>query len=95
MGEITAKLYATWLPTWDPCELDASCFRGTSFHSGGFPVGSVVKDPPVDTGLIPGSERSPGEGSENPLQYSCLENPMERGAWWDTTPGITKESDTP
>ena len=34
-----------------------------------------------DLGLIPGSERSPGEGNGNPLQYSCLENPMDRGAW--------------
>ena len=37
-----------------------------------------------DTGLIPGSRRSPGEGHGNPLQYSCLENPMDRGAWWAT-----------
>ena len=35
-----------------------------------------------DLGLIPGSGRSPGEGNSNPLQYSCLENPMDRGAWW-------------
>ena len=35
-----------------------------------------------DAGLIPGSGRSPGEGTGNPLQYSCLENPMDRGAWW-------------
>jgi len=35
-----------------------------------------------DTGSIPGSGRSPGEGLGNPLQYSCLENPMDRGAWW-------------
>ena len=34
-----------------------------------------------DSGSIPGSQRSPGEGNGNPLQYSCLENPMERGAW--------------
>ena len=37
-----------------------------------------------DMGLIPGSERSPGRGHGNPLQYSCLENPMDRGAWWST-----------
>ena len=45
----------------------------------GFPGGSVFKNPPVnagDVGLIPGSGRSPGEGNGNPLQYSCLENPM-------------------
>ena len=38
-------------------------------------------------GLIPGSGRSPGEGHGNPLQYSCLENPMDRGAWWATVHG--------
>jgi len=37
-----------------------------------------------DLGSIPGSGRSPGEGNDNPLQYSCLENPMDRGAWWAT-----------
>ena len=50
-----------------------------------FPGGSVVKNPPAnagDTGLIPGLERSPGEGNGNPLQHSCLGNPMDRGAWW-------------
>ena len=49
----------------------------------GFPGGSVVKNPPAnagDMGLIPGWEKSPGEGNGNPLQYSCLENPMDRGA---------------
>ena len=43
-----------------------------------------------DLGLIPGSGRSPGEGHGNPLQYSCLENPMDRGAWWATVHGATK-----
>ena len=50
----------------------------------GFPSGSVVKNPPAkagNTGLIHGSERSSREGNDNPLQYSCLENPMGRGAW--------------
>ena len=52
----------------------------------GFSGGSVIKNPPAkagdlrDTGLIPGSGRSPGEGNGNPLQYSCLVNPMDRGA---------------
>ena len=41
-------------------------------------------------GLIPGSGRSPGEGDINPLQYSCLGNPMDRGAWWVTVQGVTK-----
>ena len=41
-------------------------------------------------GLIPGSGISPGEGNGNPLQYSCLENPMDGGAWWATVHGISK-----
>ena len=41
-------------------------------------------------GLIPGSRRSSGEGNGNPLQYACLENPMDGGAWWATVYGVTK-----
>jgi len=59
-----------------------------------FPGGSVGKNLPAkegDTGLIPGSARSPGGGNSNPpLQYSCLENPMDRGAWWVTVRGVAK-----
>ena len=49
-----------------------------------------------DLDSIPGSGRSPGEGNGNPLQYSCLENPMDRGAWWATAHGVAKsqKSDT-
>ena len=60
----------------------------------------VVKNPPAktgdvrDLGSIPGLGRSPGEGNGNSLQYSCLENPMDRGAWQATVHGITKELDT-
>ena len=43
-----------------------------------------------DPGSIPGSERFPGEGNDNPLQYPCLENSMDRGAWWATVQGVTK-----
>ena len=43
-----------------------------------------------DPGSIPGSGRSPGEGNGNPLQYSCLENPMDRVAWWVTVHGIAQ-----
>ena len=43
-----------------------------------------------DPGSIPGSGRSPGEANGNPLQYSCLENPMDRGAWWATVHRVTK-----
>ena len=46
-----------------------------------------------DLGLILGSGRSPGEGNGNPLQYSCLENLMDRGAWWATVHGSLKEWD--
>ena len=54
---------------------------------GGFPGGSVVKSLPTsagDLGSVPGLGRSPGEGNGNPLQYSNLGNPMDRGAWWAT-----------
>ena len=57
----------------------------------------MVKNPPANAGdrdSIPGSGRSPGEGNDNSLQYSCLGNPMDRGAWWATVPGVEKESDT-
>ena len=47
-----------------------------------------------DTSLIPGSGRSPGEENGNPLQYSCLENSMDRGAWWAIVPGVKKDLDT-
>ena len=62
-----------------------------------YPVGSALKNLPAnarDLGLIPGSERSPGEENGNPLQYSCLGNPMERGAWQVTVYGVTKELNT-
>ena len=55
----------------------------------------MVKNPPAnagdkrDSGLIPGSGRSPGEGNGNPPQYSCLGNPMDRGTWWATVHGVT------
>ena len=58
----------------------------------GFPGGSVVQNLPAndtgDTGLIPGSGRVPEEGNGNSLQYSCLENPMDRRDWWDTVHGV-------
>ena len=59
----------------------------------GFPDGSDSKESACnerDLGLIPGSGRSPGKGNGNPLQYSCLENPMNRGAWWTTVHGVAK-----
>ena len=62
-----------------------------------YPGGSAVKNLPANAGgaaSIPGSGRSPGGGNGNPLQYFCLGNPMDRGAWWATVHGVTKESDT-
>ena len=62
----------------------------------GFPGGSQVKTPPTnagdagDTGLAPESGRSPGAGNGDPLQCSCLENPMDRGAWWATVHRVAK-----
>ena len=62
----------------------------------GFPGGSVVKILPDNLGntgdvsSIPGSGRPPGGGNGNPLQYSCLENRMDGGAWWATVNGIAK-----
>jgi len=56
----------------------------------------VVKNPlsnAGDSGLVPGRGRSPGEGNGNPLQYSCLGNPMDRGARWATVHEVAKESD--
>ena len=58
-----------------------------------FPDGSYGKESACngrDQGLIPGTERSPGGGRGNPLQYSCLENAMDRGAWWSIVHGVTK-----
>ena len=63
----------------------------------GLPGGSVLKSPPANAAhmsSIPGSGRPSGEGNGNSLQYSCLGNPMNRGAWWSTVYGGCKESDT-
>ena len=70
-----------------------------SFNSWASQVAIVVKNLPANSGdtgdvvSIPGLGRSPGEGNDNPLRYSCLERPMDRGAWWATVHGVT-ESDT-
>ena len=59
----------------------------------GFPGSSMVKNPSANAGdmsLIPGLGRSPRGGNGNLLQYSCLENPIDRGAWWVTVHGVAK-----
>ena len=61
-----------------------------------FLVAQMVKKPACsegDLGSIPGSGRSPGKRNDHPLQYSCLENPMDRGAWGATAHGISKQLD--
>ena len=73
--------------------------EGNEGNSGGFCVPRWLSDKESasqagDMGSIPGSGRSPGEGNGNPLQYSCLRNPMDRGAWWATVHKVTKELDT-
>ena len=75
-------------------------YRGPKRTDWGFPAGSVVKkkkkNPPAkagDPGSTPASGRSCGKENGNPLQYSCLGNPMDRRAWQMTVHGVTKESD--
>ena len=65
--------------------LTHSCFPGDASGKEPATPGDIR-----DLGLIPGSGRLPGEGNGNPLQYSCLENPVDRGAWWATVHGVTK-----
>ena len=68
-------------------------FKKKIYNSTDIPlVIQMVKRLPAmrETGLIPELGRSPGEGNGNPLQYSCLGNPMDRGAWWATVHGVTK-----
>ena len=71
--------------------------RGDIFKCTGFPGGSAVKKQPVNAGDVkrcggstPGSGRPPGGGNGNPLQYSCLGNPMDRGAWRATIHAIAR-----
>ena len=81
--------------SWGRKELDTT--EGLNWTElKGFPGGSVWKNPPAntgnvgDSGWIPGSGRSLGEGNGNPLQYSCLGNPINRGTWRATIPAVTK-----
>ena len=69
--------------------LDLS-FVNSSSGSDWFSDGKASARNEGDLGSIPESGSSPGEGNGNPLQYSCLENPMDEGAWWATVPGVTK-----
>ena len=74
-------------------KLTSSCFLFNFLFYISFPAGSASKESACnagDLGLIPGLGRSPGEGNGNPLQYSCLENSLDRGAWWATVYGVAK-----
>ena len=73
------------------------CHLSGERQDGGLPGGSAVKNLPAnaeDTSLIPGLGRSPREGTDNPLKYSCLENPMDRGAWQATVHGVAESNTT-
>ena len=75
------------------CVCVCVCARARVVGGGASQVVLVVKNPPAnarDVGSNPGSGRSPGEENGNPLQYSCLENPMDRGAWQVTVHRVTK-----
>ena len=86
LGEQTALLFICHLKNTENPQNDTLL---------GLPlVAKTVKKSPAnagDTGLMPGLGTSSGEGIGNPLQYSCLENPMDRGAWWATVYGVAKE----
>ena len=90
-----------WCEAHNKCSLNSSYYYSkelgrNNLHSS-FLSGSVVKNPPAnagDPGSIPESGISSGRGNGNPLQYSCLKNPMDKGAWGATVHGIT-ESDMP
>ena len=80
----------------NPSKQDLICLDGVKKElrvRKGFPCGSEVKASAYnmgDLGSIPGSGRSPGEGNGNPLRYSCLEDPMDGGAWWAAVHGVAK-----
>ena len=83
-------------PIWEPPvhgQSQARFLRQVCDTARGFPGGSDGKESACnagDLGSIHGSGRSPGEGNGNPFQYSCLGNPIDRGAWWATVHGVAK-----
>ena len=84
-------------PLWEPWRVGGYVSAPVCPAVKGFPGCSVVKNPPAsagDAGLFPGVREIPRGGSGNPLQYSCLENPMDRRAWWATVRGVTKSQTT-
>ena len=87
--------YKFYILVWRYFRITISLFSSV-YPDLGFPGGAVVKNLPAnaggarDVGLPAGSGRSPREGNGNPLQDSCRENPMDRGAWWATVHGVAK-----
>ena len=87
---VTEELGLPLAPTGSP-----TCHQVSKLE-GGLPRWLSGKESPAnagDAGSSPGSERSPGEGNGNPFQYSCLGNPVDRGAWQAIVHGVTKELD--
>ena len=94
---MSPALQADSLPLSQPRKPNWSLFSTCKLVNGSLPGGSVVKNLPAntgETGLIPGSGISPKEGNGNPLQYSGLTNPMDRGGWQATFHWVAKESNT-
>ena len=79
--------YTTWFVT-----LHTKKIKISVYVYGGFLDGSAGKESAcnADVGLIPGLGRSPGGENSNPLHYSCLRNPIDKGTWWATVHGVTK-----
>ena len=87
------NIYKYWMSVYIRNKCNVVCQFSQLIINGGFPGSSIGKESACsakDPGSIPGSGRSPGEGNSNPLQDSCLENPMNRGAWWATVHGVTR-----
>ena len=77
---------------WYRCIITTNTYKGL-YNAKSFPSESDSKESACnsgDSGSIPGLGRSPGEGNDYPLPYSCLKNPMDRGAWWAIVHGVTK-----
>ena len=78
-----------------PAQKTPAVYTCSMHYPAGFPGGSAGKESACSVGdpdLIPGSGRSPGEGNGNPLQCSCWESIMDRGAWWATVHGVAKNA---
>ena len=94
VGLSNLKNYVTMSGDGEDCE-EVRFQGGSEYDKMGFPGGSVVKNLPANTGdvgSILGSRRFPGGGNSNLLQYSSLENTMDRGTWWTTAYRVTKSS---